>query len=93
MPWNQTGSCYRGENGWEVRRVGGAYDVVCTAGSFRWCGRRQKLSEAKHLAEQTAAQEFLDSTSSLPSAEPEGGFPDPTEKLGELMQRLATLRG
>jgi hypothetical protein len=43
-------------------------------------------------AEQLEAHEFLASTETLPSAMPDGGFPDCTQALVEILAQLAEAR-
>jgi hypothetical protein len=92
MQWTQIGSREVGENGWEVRREGNRWAVVSTAGTFRWHGTHGRPGDARRAAEQLEAHEFLASTETLPSAMPDGGFPDCTQALVEILAQLAEAR-
>lgn len=93
MEWTQQGSKQIGTDGWEIRRDGEAFAAVCTAGEFRWLGRYRSASLAQKAVSAQVLDDFLQSTVGLESCEPEGGFPDLTVQMDEIMGRLVRCRG
>jgi hypothetical protein len=92
MEWTQHGSKFVGTDGWEIRRDGEAFTAVCTAGEFRWLGRYRSAAVAQRAVSTQVLDDFLQSTVGLESCEPDGGFPDLTAAMDEIMGRLVRCR-